>query len=78
MSNRIAASRMTDRLELAGWQPAASRWYGLRAAALAWLQHAQAPDAVFALSPQLQRDVGLPAAVAGTSALDFEARRLGF
>jgi hypothetical protein len=78
MSNRIAAARMTDRVELVHWTAPATRWDELRAAARAWLGQAAQRSAPLTLSPWLQRDIGAAAPAASTSVLDFEARRLGF
>jgi hypothetical protein len=76
MSNRSAASRISDRVELVAWTPQTSRWAEFRATAESWLRQDTMPHPV---PPQLRRDLGLAdAAAAGDSVLDFEARRLGF
>jgi hypothetical protein len=75
MSNRIAASQMTDRMDMAVWLPAAPRRHGALAAARAWMR--QAMTSAVALPAGFREDVGLAAQVPGYDAvLDFEARRL--
>jgi hypothetical protein len=77
MSNRLAAYRMIDRVELIEWAPRPSRWDAVVATARSWLR-AIAPSAkMFTLSPHLRRDLGLPEAVAvGNTMHDIELRRV--
>ena len=76
MSNRIAASRMADRVTLVERMPPAARRTGSLAAMQGWLRQAMTTRDVATLSGRMRQDIGL-AAVAPV-ALDFEARRLGF
>jgi hypothetical protein len=76
MSNRIAASRMSDRLELVAWMPRSSRWSDLVASAQGWLVRPVGDERM--LSARLRRDVGLATVPETTGVRDFEARRLGF
>jgi hypothetical protein len=75
MSNRIAASRMADRMDVAVWMPRTVRRNGPLAAARGWL--ARTARAQASLPAYLRGDAGLAAAVPAYDAvLDFEARRL--
>jgi hypothetical protein len=75
MSNRIAGSRVSDRIALDGWPSRMPRWGGL-VAARGWLQQASMRRKTSALSPRLRRDVGLTDPVVVRNAMvDVEARR---
>lgn len=75
MSNRIAASRTADRIDVAAWMPRTARRNGLAASAGAWVRRAISSEA--ALPAGLRDDLGLAAVATGYSAvLDFEARRV--
>ena len=76
MSNRIAASRMIDRIEPGAWAAPVSPRHGLMVAVRGWFQRMLAQQDVFALSAHIRRDLGLPAAAAtGIGAIDLEAGR---
>ena len=74
MSNRIAASRMAERVAVVAWLPPAAPRTGLLATAQSWLHQA---FSAAGLPAGLRDDLGLAAPVAGYDAvLDFEARRV--
>jgi hypothetical protein len=77
MSNRLAADRMIDRVELIEWAPRPSLWDAVVATARRWLR-AIAPTAdMFTLSAHLRRDLGLSeVAMAATAIPLTEARRV--